>query len=343
MIYSGNFSKRPLTYIHPHLLPAVLSEIMSLDKICLVGANGTLGSVVLTSLLEGKFQVTILQRNNSSSKFDKHPNLSIKLVDPDFPIPEITAALRGQDAVVVTFPLPNRLEYHLRLAYAAAQAGVRRFIPADFGSCDSQDPEALRRLQLFRDKVRVRERCDELSLEYQSASGSNGFSWTSIVGGHFFDYGLHDGLLHFDLDKKEALLLDGGNIPASASTLPRLGEAVVAVLKNPSNTANKTLYVQSFNPTQRQVLASLEKATGGEAWKIKEEASGPFLDREQKRLDEDGEKAAIEEIVFALGTLDADWTKKDGFAMELLGMKDDDLDLVVQRVVDEHRKGHGKS
>lgn len=308
---------------------------MSINKVCLVGANGTLGSVLLPALLSADFQVTILQRALSTSKPPSadHPNVTVKPVDSDFALPDLTAALRGHDAVVAAFPLPGRLQHHLRLAYAAAEAGVRRFIPADFGSCDAAHPEALKRLQLYRDKVRVRERCEELEREF----GSRGFSWTALVCGHFFDWGLRDGLLHFDIDKREALLLDGGNIPASASTLGRIGEAVAAVLKRPDETANKTLFVQSFNPTQRDVLAALEKATDGAEWTVEEAESGPFLDRQQKRLDEEGDKHAIEEIVFALGALDADWTKKPGFAMELLGLQDEALDAVVKRVVEEHQ------
>ncbi|KFH45610.1 hypothetical protein ACRE_035370 [Hapsidospora chrysogenum ATCC 11550] len=315
---------------------------MSLNKICLVGANGNLGSVILPALLSADFQVTILQRSTSNSKPPSHPNATIKPVDPDFALPDITAALRGQDAVIAAFPLPGRLQHHLRLAYAAAEAGVRRYIPADFGSCDAADPEALRRLQLYRDKVRVRERCEELAREFSSAAAVAGrgeggaFTWTAVVCGHFFDWGLKGGFLHFDIDKQEALLLDGGNVPASASTLRRVGEAVVAVLRKPDETANKTLYVQSFNPTQRQVLAALEKATGGK-WTVREEESGAFLDRQQRRLDEEGDKHAVEEIVFALGALDADWAKKPGFAMELLGLEDEDLEEVVKSVVEEYR------
>ena len=178
--------------------------------------------------------------------------------------------------------------------------------------------------------MRVRERCEELAREF----ASQGFSWTALVCGHFFDWGLRENFLHFDLDKREAWLLDGGNLPASTSTLSRVAEAVVAVLRRPEETANKTLFVQSFNPTPRQVLAALEKATGGAKWTVREVESGPFLEEEQKKVD-GGDRHAIEEVVFVLGAMDADWTKKPGFAMQMLGLKDEDLDQVVKKVVEE--------
>lgn len=304
---------------------------MALKKICLVGANGTLGSVILQALVAAsQFQISVLQRANSSSSSSVPSGVKIISADPDFAIPSLTAALRGQDAVVAAFPLPGRLEHHLRLAYAAASAGVRRFIPADFGSCDAASPEALRRLQLYRDKIKVREKCMELQREFPDS-----FTWTGIVCGHFFDYGLKSGLLHVDIGGRSVRLLDGGNARVSASTLGRVAEAVVRTMQRDEATANQTLFVQSFNPTQREVLAALEKATGGASWKVNEAESGPFLDELQKKL-EDGDEHVLEDIVFALGTIDADWSTKDKFAMELLGLKDESLDEVVARVVKEH-------
>ncbi|KAI6781647.1 uncharacterized protein J7T54_003912 [Emericellopsis cladophorae] len=296
-------------------------------RICLVGANGNLGSVLLPALLDAGFPVTVLHRSNSTNPAPlEHENLSLLPVDKDFPIPEVTEALKPFKVVVAAFPLPNQLQLHLRLAYAAASAGVERFMPADFGSCDAASPEALKRLQLYRDKVKVRERCEELAREFKT------FSWTALVCGHFFDWGLRAGFLHFDIKKQESLILDGGDIPASASTLRRVGEATVAVLNKLEETKNKTLYVQSFNPSQNQVLVSLEKATGAK-WKVSRADSQTFLEEQQKKVDA-GDRHAVEDVVFALGAIDADWTKKDAFAMELLDLEDEDLDQVVKQVVD---------
>ncbi|CAH0026085.1 unnamed protein product [Clonostachys rhizophaga] len=303
---------------------------MSISKVALVGANGNLGSVILPALVDAGFEVTIIQRSGSKSKpAISSPNLKTKEVDGEFPLPEITAALKGQDAVIAAFPLPNRLQHHLRLAYAAAEAGVRRYIPADFGSCDAAASEPLRRLQLYRDKTKVRERCQGLTREFPDT-----FTWTALVCGHFFDWGLKKKFLHIDLDQHTALILDGGNKPASVATLRRVGEAVVRVLQRPEQTANRTLYVQSFNPTQRDVIKALERATGAE-WTVEEEESGKFLDRHQKLYNE-GSHEAQEDIVYALGALDADWTTRDGYAMELLGLENEDLDEVVGAILKEH-------
>jgi nucleoside-diphosphate-sugar epimerase len=308
-----------------------------IKKVCLVGANGTLGSVILQGLIQADcFDISILQRSNSTSSSSSSSSISRLIVPPELTVEDVAKALAGQDAVIAVFPLGEG-DQHLRLAEAAFQAGVKRFIPADFGSCDASDPEPQRYLPLYRKKTLVREKCEELATK-ASQEGSP-FSWTTVICGHFFDHGLRDGLLHIDFDTRTAQILDGGAIRASTSTLRRIAEATVRVLQRAEQTRNRAVYVQSFNPSQLEVVAALEKAFG-EPWNIQHIDSKPYLEDAQQRLKSDDHQAvlkAIEDIVFVLGALDADWTKKDGFAMELLGLEDENLDDVVQEVVAAYR------
>ncbi|KAF4982192.1 hypothetical protein FDECE_17558 [Fusarium decemcellulare] len=304
---------------------------MSLKKVLLVGANGNLGTVLLDGLVASKsFDITVAKRASSTSTPAHVSSINIITIPDDMSVEGLVPALEGQDVVIASFPLKD-VSQHLRLAEASVKAGVKRFIPADFGSCDAQSDEAKRLLKLYRDKDLVREKCVELAKE------NSGFSWTALVCGHFFDFGIRDGLLHFDLETNSAVILDKGDIPASAATLRRVGEALVAVLKRPDTTKNRLLYVHSFCKTQLEVLASLEKATGA-TWTKQHVDSKAFLERETNKLALEFSKHAMEEIVFVLGTLDADWTKKDAFAMKELGLEDEDLDKVVQEVVDQWKK-----
>ncbi|CAM1503602.1 Fc.00g011930.m01.CDS01 [Cosmosporella sp. VM-42] len=295
-----------------------------LQKVCLVGANGTLGSVLLTVLLASPFTISILKR--TSSKSHTPPWATEIPIPDDLPLESLTEALRGQDAVIAAFPLRD-VSQHLRLVEASLRAGVKRFIPADFGSCDANTDEA-KSLKLYRDKNMVREKCEKL------ASHNEDFSYTALVCGHFFDFGLRGGLLHFNLDTQTAQILDDGNIPASASTLRRVGEGVVAILSKPAETRNRTIYIQSFCHSQLEVLAALEKVTGTK-WKTEKLESGPYLEEQRKKFAA-GDHEAIEDIVFVLGTLNADWRTRDGFAMEELGLQDEKLDDVVADVLAAH-------
>ncbi|EPE27845.1 NAD(P)-binding Rossmann-fold containing protein [Glarea lozoyensis ATCC 20868] len=186
---------------------------------------------------------------------------------------------------------------------------------------------------MYGKKIRLRRKLEELA--DKAISEDNPFTWTSIVNGHFFDYGLEDGLLHFNLDTHVAQLLDGGSIRASTSTLPRVAEAVVRVLQRPNETRNRAIYVQSFCPTQLEILAALERATGTQ-WRTEHIDSKAYLEENSKLLATDYHKASFG-IVFVLGTTDADWTQREGFAMELLGLKDENLDDVVAAVVAKNR------
>jgi hypothetical protein len=65
------------------------------------------------------------------------------------------------------------------------------------------------------------------------------------------------------------LIFDGGNRAFSATNLSQIGNAVVAVLSKPEETANQFIYIDSFTATQNEILAELENATG-EKWKVTE-------------------------------------------------------------------------
>ncbi|KAF5023179.1 hypothetical protein F66182_4760 [Fusarium sp. NRRL 66182] len=122
---------------------------MSLKKVLLVGANGTLGTQLLEGLVKAdSFDISVARRASSTST---PAHGSIVTIPDDFSVQGLIPVLSGQDVVIASFPLTD-VNQHLRLAEASAKAGVLRFIPADFGSCDAQSDEAKRLLKLYRDK-----------------------------------------------------------------------------------------------------------------------------------------------------------------------------------------------
>ncbi|TRX94409.1 hypothetical protein FHL15_004564 [Xylaria flabelliformis] len=302
---------------------------MALKKVALFGANGNLGTEILKALVSsGHFELTAIKRE--SSPYSLPPAFSstvhIKTVDDSLSAASLEAVLRGQDAVIVSIPLRDPAQ-HLRIADAAAAAGVRRVIPADYGSCDSDSPRAQELVPLFKHKADVRARLQEL------ADADADFAWTSLVCGHFFDWGLRENFLHFDLQNRRADVLDHGKYRSSTATLARVSEAIVAVLADDKETTrNKVLFIQSFCVSQLDVLAALEKATGVK-WELNFVESEAFI--EEKRVKaQAGDREAVEDLVFALGALDGNWETREGFSMELLGLENEDLDEVVKRVVD---------
>ncbi|KAI0597603.1 NmrA-like family protein [Biscogniauxia sp. FL1348] len=301
---------------------------MTIHNVALVGANGNLGTEVLRALVSsGTFTTTVVKRQSSTSVpgSETGANVRIVSVDDTLSLESLTAAFKGQDAVVTCFPLRDPSQ-HLRIADAAAAAGVRRVIPADYGSCDSSSPRAQELVPLFKNKTAVRERLQEI------AAADSKFSWTSIVCGHFFDWGLRENFLHFDLKTKKADILDHGEYKSSTATLSRVAEAIVRILQMEEETKNKVLFIQSFCVSQLDVLAALERATGSK-WEVTYLNSEEFI-KEHKAKADAGDRASVEDLVFALGALDGNWENREGFSMDLLGFKNEDLDQVVKRVVD---------
>ncbi|PFH56261.1 hypothetical protein XA68_16827 [Ophiocordyceps unilateralis] len=316
-----------------------MASTQPLRRVCLVGANGFLGSVILRQLLDSGdgFQISVLRRTNSRSSGPGQGVREIS-VSPELKTEEVTRAFTGQDAVVVVFPVRD-VALHLRLAEAACRAGVQRFIPADFGS-DSADESAQLRLGLFRDKTKVRKRCEELAAEKET-----NFSWTSIVCGLFFDDGIREGYQLFDLDRRHARLLDGGTAHISTSTVSRTASATVATLLNPVPTRNRIIYVQSFCPSQLETLAELERVTGAK-WSTETLHARAFLDEQQRKL-EAGDLSAEKHVAVAgpvISMLSAvDWParKRGATGGELLALPDEVLSDVVAEAVAAWRGGGG--
>ncbi|KAK0610842.1 hypothetical protein B0T14DRAFT_439961 [Immersiella caudata] len=305
---------------------------MPIKSIALIGANGSLGSVLLAALLaanppNGPFTISILQRESSTSPAP--PGTALLHIPDSFPLEALTAALANHDAVITAFPLRD-VTTHLRITSAAFAAGVKRFIPADFGSVDSRSAYARELVPLFDKKTQVRELLQSLSSQRPD------FGWTSLVVGHFFDWGLGNGFLHFYPEEKRAEILRDGKQKSSLSTLGRVAEAVVKILSAEDEVYEKgmkgrVLMVQSFCVSQVEVLRILERVTG-EEWKVEWRDTEEFIRVKKERAD-GGDKEAVEDLVFVLGVVDGNWEEKEDFAMGLLGLEDEDLEVEVRKAL----------
>lgn len=297
---------------------------MPTTRVALLGADGSLGRAMLSALIAHNFTVTVLKRASSTSPSPYPPSVTVTHLPEDFPLDQTTSALTGHDALITTIK-GSQTELLSRLADAAVAAKLQRFIPADFGSCDSSSARAQQLVPLFKHKTDLRSYLSELSAKHEA------FSWTSLVCGHFFDADLD--FMHVDLKNKSMDILDDGSVKASASTLVQVSEAACRVLERPGVTADRVLFVHSFCVDQIQVLRAYERVTGVE-WGVRWLESGRYEEEEVKRRDQ-GSKEAVENLVWFLGNVEGDWTQREEFAMGLLGLEEEGLDEVVGRIVRE--------
>ncbi|KAK4555013.1 hypothetical protein LTR86_007779 [Recurvomyces mirabilis] len=318
-----------------------------IKKVTLLGANGKLGLAVLHALLSANFTVQILKRTSSTSPDDDFPpGITIHRISDDFPISDLVPVLRGQDALVATIK-GSQVEIQRRLADACVQAGVYRFIPADFGSCDSSSALTQDLVPLYKRKTELREYLQGLVAREDEKGNEGRFTWTSVVCGHFFDW--QASFIHVWPGERRAEILSdpedvkvAGKWRASFCTLARVGEATARLLLYPDVGVNKMVFVQSFCVTQKEVVEAFQRVSGRE-WDVRILDSEKFRKEEERKRDEGG-KQAVEELVWWLGTVGAEWTKRGDFVNAALRLEDEGLNEVVGRVLreDEEERRGGK-
>ncbi|XXH01299.1 hypothetical protein Hte_007655 [Hypoxylon texense] len=225
----------------------------TITKVALAGARGNVGEPTLDQLLKAGFQVTVLSREGSSAPLPSA--VTVKPVDYDS-VDSLAAALRGQDALVVTITT-SAIDKEYNLIQASIKAGVKRFIPSEFGS-DTFN-EKLSKLPGYKAKVDIHEALDKAAKE-------SSLTWTSVHNGPFLDWGISASFL---LNAKDRTVEypDDGKHQFSATTLESIAKAVVGVLKNPEQTKNRPVYVQDVALTQRQLADLVKKYVGADGWK----------------------------------------------------------------------------
>ncbi|EHK27012.1 uncharacterized protein TRIVIDRAFT_55230 [Trichoderma virens Gv29-8] len=223
-------------------------------NIAITGANGSVGKVVLKALLDaGNFNITVLRRNNSSSTFPD----SVKVVDVDFDsVDSLTAALAGQDVVVSTVGSEGLNNEQKKLVDAAVAAGVKRFLPSEYG-CDLSN-ELAAKLPVFAHKIEVEKYLEE-------KAKTTPLTYTYVYSGPFLDWGLQYDFIFKSTGSKPDLY-DGGDTAFSTSTLETVAQAVVAILSKPEETKNRAVRFQSVVTTQNQLLKLAKEIEPERVW-----------------------------------------------------------------------------
>lgn len=148
-----------------------------IKNVLLVGAGGNLGPSILSAFVaDPRFTVSILARQSSKSTFPSH--IKVHRIGDDYPETELLKALEGQDAVVSTMATAH-LSRQREIIDAAIKAGVKRFVPSEFGS-DTLNEKAMALLpQYFKGK--------KDTVDYLKTKEKEGLTWSAFVTGPFFE------------------------------------------------------------------------------------------------------------------------------------------------------------
>ncbi|KAI2471088.1 NAD(P)-binding protein, partial [Annulohypoxylon bovei var. microspora] len=291
----------------------------SIKTVALAGAKGNLGEIVLEQLLKAGFQVTVLTREGSTHTFPS--NVTVKIVDYTSQ-DSLVKALQGQDAVVATLA-SSALDAQLPLIDAAVKAGVKRFIPSDFGS-DTYHPKVAT-LPSYKIKVDVQNAVKK--------AAESGLTWTGVANGPFLDWGITFEFLAKP-KSKEIEYPDGGDQKYSVSNLETVGKAVVGILNNLEQTKNRPVYVQDAAISQKQLAGYLKKALGADGWK---ETVTSTTEELQQSFEELKKEQPNMFLVFMAGLKSAIWgegygghfTKLDNDLLGIKQLSDAEVEAVV--------------
>lgn len=275
----------------------------ALRNIAIFGAGGhNIGHHILLALLANPaFKVTVIARASSSTAFPPEAHV---LRIPDTPShSDLVTAFKDQDVILSAVGYPAKLT-EPQLIDAAIEAGVKRFIPSEYGL--NNDLPAARALNpVFEAKGKV--------IDYLRSKESTGLTWTSVATGMWLDWSLDPNIAFLGMNPKtkSATLYDQGQHTLSFTTLPWAALAIVKMLElDPQKTANRVFPVRAFETSQKQIVAELEKQQGV-TWKNEELDVASHI-KEQKEKLAGGDKNAIYALI-AVGFL----TK--GYGSDLVG------------------------
>lgn len=297
-------------------------------NILIIGASGSIGTVILKALLNTpSITTTILQRASSTSTTttDLPPSTRIITIPDTYPHSSLVAAFKNQDAVInctTTLAIPTQR----RIISAALEAGVRRYVPSEYG-LNNNNPSARALCPVFRDKGEIQ--------DYLRSLGPR-MEWMSIACGMWLRWSAEHEFLGMHVAERRFVLWDDGEGWFSATTEENTALALVnALTLRWEETANRVVWVSDFAVTQRMLLGALERVTG-ERFGTEVVDSGALIREKQAAVaaGDVGATYALIETGFVTGRFGGHLEKEGEIMNALLGLPKVSFEEVVKAAVE---------
>ncbi|KAJ4361850.1 hypothetical protein N0V83_010791 [Neocucurbitaria cava] len=315
---------------------------MAIKKILLTG-NWELFLTILSALYpistppdKSKYNVTILTYPSQTLALPSQvPPSAVQHRKSDFTLQSLQAALAGHDLVVSTMS-GGDAELQTRIIDAAVAAGVKRFIPHEFGH-DTLNKEIQARISKYAGRAQVIDHLKQLSM------ADLGFEWTGIATGYTLDTSLISGDLGFDMGWHSATIHGIGTEPFAASSLERVGQVVASVISHWEEVKNRYIYAAGAITSANEVLRSAEKATGRQ-WTVGNYDVEECIREGETRIDRgypDSGMFLLERSVLYDEQLDASASFRNHNANEMLQLQPEPIEDIVKKAYHD-LKHHGK-
>ncbi|KAM5360245.1 hypothetical protein ACJA88_014896 [Fusarium oxysporum] len=290
-------------------------------KILIVGATGSIGSIVLQALVnEPTFTITALQRSSSRAKLQ--PQIDVVKIDDSYPTDALISAFSGQD-VVINCMTSLAVNDQLRFVDAAVAAKVKRYVASEYG-LNNNKPEARQLNSVFREKGEVQ--------DYLRSKESTGLEWSAIACGMWLKWSaLHD-FLGMHVKEKRFVLWDDGNGWFSATTEENTALALVnSLTKKWDETKNKIIWLSDFAITQNTLLEAIQRLSG-HTYTVENIDSNKFIEEKQAAVAAGDSYAtyALIETGFVTGKFGGHLEKEGPIMNQALGLPERSLDEVVR-------------
>ncbi|KAM0540863.1 hypothetical protein ACHAPJ_013475 [Fusarium lateritium] len=294
-------------------------------NILIVGATGSIGSIVLQALVnEPSFTVTALQRLSSKGKLAS--SVRVVKVDDSYPTEALVCAFSGQDAIINCMT-SLAVSDQLRFVDAAVTAKVRRYVASEYG-LNNNKPEARALNSVFREKGEVQ--------DYLRSKESTGLEWMAIACGMWLKWSaLHD-FLGMHIKEKKFVFWDDGNGWFSTTTEENTALALVnSLTKKREETKNRIVWLSDFAITQNTLFEAIQRISGQE-FTVERVNTDQFIKEKQTAV-EAGDNYAIYALIetgFVTGRFGGHLEKEGTIMNEVLGLPKKNFDDTVKAALE---------
>ncbi|KAL5095314.1 hypothetical protein Trisim1_000090 [Trichoderma cf. simile WF8] len=258
----------------------------SFRNIAVLGGTGHVGRPIVKALIDAGFNVTVVTRSLGSNQSEIS---DATFVTSDYTYESLVKIFTGQEAVVSAVAAGPPIAAQKVMVDAAIQAGVKRFIPSEYGSSSIDQP-----LEDF--KKLMAPKTELIGYLREKSQLHPQFTWTCLSGGALLDMGIPNGVWGFSLSDRTATIFDTGEARFDSTTIPAMTRSVVSVLQKPADSGNKYLQIRSFTVSQSEILAALEDITQSK-WSVSYVDAENLRQEGWKLLAGGNPKEGIENIV----------------------------------------------
>ncbi|KAH7250866.1 hypothetical protein BKA59DRAFT_523596 [Fusarium tricinctum] len=289
-------------------------------RILVVGATGSIGSIMLQALVkESSFTVSTLQRASSKGKLPS--KVRVITIEDSYPSDALVDAFSGQDAVINCMT-SLAVSDQFRFVDAAVDAKVKRYVASEYG-LNNNKPEARALNSVFREKGEIQ--------DYLRSKEATGLEWMAIACGMWIKWSALHNFLGMHIKEKKFVLWDDGNGWFSTTTEDNTALAMVnALSKKWDDTKNKVVWLSDFAITQNILLETIERV-GDQKLAIEKVDSNQLIKKNQAEVAAGDSNAiyALIETGFVTGRFGGHLEKEGTIMNEILGLPKKNLDDVV--------------